>query len=444
MMQNKLINIEDVPLNRFHRLLTIRSGGGWIMDGYILSILGTAMVAMSLQLGLNDNWQGLIGASALIGIFVGGFLAGPMVDKFGRQRLYFLGPILFTLCSIGQYFAHSGIEILIYRFIIGIGVAFEYTAAGALLVEFVPKKNRGPLLAALTILWFVGAAIAYMIGHYIGLTMGEESWRFVLASPAVLGIILIILRLGTPKSPRWLVSQGRIAEANQVLQKVYGSEFTVENMPAEPAHSQGGLRKLFSMGYGPRLFFVGTFWACSVIPVFAVYAFAPRVLEALRLTGAWEVYGSIAITVMFVVGCLLATFIINSLGRRLLLIHSFLWSGCALVALGLFSDSTQMLVLTLFCLYAILIGGAQVLQLVYPNEIFPTEIRSIGVGVGASLSRIGAAIGTWAVPVLLDNQGIAITMYIAAGVSFFGLIIAIWLAPETRGMDLATAASLKR
>jgi MFS transporter, putative metabolite transport protein len=83
-----------------------------------------------------------------------------------------------------------------------------------------------------------------------------------------------------------------------------------------------------------------------------------------------------------------------------------------------------------------------VLQLVYPNEIFPTDIRAFAVGMGASLSRIGAAIGTWAVPMALQTVGIGNTMYAAAAVSFIGLAASLALAPETRSLSLQEAASL--
>ncbi|HAZ76994.1 MAG TPA: MFS transporter, partial [Enterobacteriaceae bacterium] len=88
------------------------------------------------------------------------------------------------------------------------------------------------------------------------------------------------------------------------------------------------------------------------------------------------------------------------------------------------------------------IGGAQVLQLVYPNEIFPTEIRAGAVGVGTSLSRIGAAVGTWLVPVSLQTLGIGSTMYIAAAITFVGLIVSWFLAPETNARSLEDAAAL--
>jgi MFS transporter, putative metabolite transport protein len=314
--------------------------------------------------------------------------------------------------------------------------------AGSLLVEFMPRKYRGPRLAMLTIIWFLGAALAYIVGNIILSTGGQEAWRWVLASPAVIGLVLFIVRIGTPESPRWLLSQGRVAEAEAVIKKVYGPSFSLANLPEEQAERKISLWSLLHSGYGKRMLFVSVFWSCSVIPVFAVYSFAPRVLEALHLTGQWESLGSVAITLLFVVGCIIATRIINELGRRAMVIHSFLWSALALVALGACSNGSALLILVLFGAYAVLIGGAQVLQLVYPNEIFPTDIRAFAVGMGASLSRIGAAIGTWFVPMALQSIGIGNTMYAAAAVSFVGLIASLALAPETRSLSLQEAASL--
>lgn len=440
----KDLSIEDVPLNGFHQLLTVRSGGGWLLDGYVLSIIGVAMVQLSAALSLSSFWEGMVASSALIGIFFGGFLGGSLTGHLGRQKLYFVGPAIFIVCSIAQFWAESGLALFIFRFLIGIGVGFEYTAAGALLVEFMPKKYRGPRLAMLTILWFAGAALAYIVGNIILSSGDADAWRLVLASPAVIGALLLLVRIGTPESPRWLLSKGRAAEAERVIQKVYGPSFSLRNLPEQPAEKKMSFSDLLHSGYGKRMLFVAVFWSCSVIPVFAVYAFAPKVLQALNLKGDWASYGSVFITVLFVIGCIIATRLINVIGRRSMVIHSFLWSGLALVGLGSFANSSEMLVLGLFGAYAVFIGGAQVLQLVYPNELFPTEIRSLAVGTGASLSRIGAAVGTYLVPVSLQAFGIGNTMFAAAAVTLLGLLVSLALAPETRSLSLQEAASLNR
>ena len=443
-MNNNNTSIEDVELNRFHQLMSLRAGGGWILDGYILSIIGVAIVQFSAHLQLDSFMQGLVAASAMFGTFFCGFLGGWLTDKMGRQRLFFVGPILFIVGSIGSLWVESGWALFALRFLVGMGVGLEYPVAGSLLTEFLPQKHRGKRLAGLTILWFAGAALAYIVGNFILAQAGDNAWRLVLASPAVIGVLLFLIRIGTPESPRWLVSKGRVAEADKIIKQVYGPTFSVANMPKESEEQKVSLGALLRSGYGKRMLFVCVFWSAAVIPMFAVYSFAPVVLGALKLKGEWASLGSVAITVLFVVGCVLATRLIDTMGRRKLIIHSFLWSSLALLGLGLASDGSEMLVLVMFGIYAVFIGGAQVLELVYPNELFPTEIRAFAVGMGSSMSRIGSAAGTWLVPMSLSTIGIGNTMYVAAGVSVVGLLVSVWLAPETRGMTLEQASSLKR
>lgn len=436
------VSIEDIPLNRFHKILTIRSGGGSFVDGYVLSIIGISMTQVSPALGLTAFWEGMIAASALIGIFFGGFFGGLLTDKLGRKILYFVGPTLFILCSIAQYWVETGVMLFALRFMIGVAVGIEYPVATSFLVEFLPKQHRGPRLAVLTILWFAGAATAYIAGEAILSLGGQDAWRLALSSTALIGALLFLVRIGTPESPRWLLSKNRKKEAERVIKDVYGEDFGLRNLPEQKSATKRSLGHLLHSGYGKRMIFVSVFWTCSVIPVFAVYAFAPKVLQALHLSGNWASYGSVAITLLFVLGCIIATKLVNTLGRRSLLIHSFLWSGLALLLLGLLRDGPSPLILLMFGAYALFIGGAQVLQLVYPNEIFPTDIRAAAVGIGTSLSRVGAAVGTYLVPISLQSIGIGQTMYIAAGITLVGLVTAWFMAPETRSLDLHQASSL--
>ena len=259
-------SIEDVPINRFHQLLTIRSGGGSFVDGYVLSIIGVSMVQMTAALGLSSLCQGMIAAAALIGIFFGGFIGGWLTDHFGRKRIFFVGPVLFILSSLAQYWVESALALFLLRLLIGIGVGIEYPVATSLLVEFLPKKHRGPRLATLTILWFAGAALAYMVGNALLRHGGDDAWRLVLASASVIGAALFLVRLGTPESPRWLLGKGRAAEAEQVIKSVYGPRFSLQNLPEQPRQKKLSVWNLLHSGYGKRMLFVSMFWTCSVIP----------------------------------------------------------------------------------------------------------------------------------------------------------------------------------
>jgi putative MFS transporter len=431
--------LDDAPLSSFHKKLALYSSGGPFLDGYILSIIGVAMIQITPQFNLSASEQGLVGAAALGGIFFGAFLGGWLTDKFGRHLLFTVDLIALVVCSVLQAFVHDAFWLIVLRLLIGFAVGADYPIATSLLAEFTPSRWRGPLLGAFVTMWFVGAAAAYIVGQFL-LTF-EDGWRWMLASAAVPGLIIVLLRIGTPESPRWLAKVGRDEEANKVLAKVYGPNVSLADLPEESGKNVS-VGELLKSGYGKRMAFITIFWTCSIVPLFAVYAFGPAILGALKLGADLAHVGSAAITVMFLVGCLIAVALVNRMGRRPLIIHSFLWSGLALLGLGLFPESDPWIILALFAAYAVFIGGTQIMQWVYPNELFPTEVRGSAVGLASSLSRIGAAVGTYLVPLALTTLGIGTTMIIAAVVTLVGLAVSIAWAPETRGLTLGEAAAL--
>lgn len=305
----------------------------------------------------------------------------------------------------------------------------DYPIATSLLAEFTPRRHRGPLLGGLIVMWFVGATAAYFVGDAL-LKVGPDGWRWMLASAAVPSTLIVLLRLGTPESPRWLVKKGRYKEADAVMRRVFGDHVSVADLPPEEKENLD-IRVLRQGGYLGRLMYVMVFWTCSIIPLFAIYAFGPKILGALHLEGDLANVGSAFISGLFLIGCVVALFFVNRLGRRPLVVWSFLLSGLALLVLGIFPNASTAVLFTFFAAYALFLGGTQILAWIYPNELFPTEVRGTAVGIASSLSRIGAAVGTYLVPVSLTELGIGPTMLAAAAIMFVGLI-ASWLwAPET-------------
>src|SRR5262245_8519079 len=211
--------MDDAPLSAFHKKLALYSSGGPFLDGYVLSIIGVALVQITPQLNLSGTAEGLVGASALIGIFLGAFLGGWLTDRFGRKLLFTIDLIAIIVFSVAQFFVDSAALLILMRLLIGMAVGADYPIATSLLAEFSPRRWRGPLLGAFVCMWFIGAAAAYFVGEL--LMSYDEGWRWMLASAALPALAIVLLRLGTPESPRWLFNQGRVKEADEVLRKVY-------------------------------------------------------------------------------------------------------------------------------------------------------------------------------------------------------------------------------
>ena len=429
------------PFNTFHKRLTLYSVGGPFLDGYVMGMIGIALVQITPQMNLSLFWEGMVGAGTLFGMFLGGFVGGVFTDRYGRQLLYTIDLLALAVFSLAQFWAESGPYLFACRFLLGVAVGADYPIATALLAEFTPKKYRGPLIGLLQAMWFVGASAAYVIGQILLLTGGPDAWRWMLASAVIPAIVFLFLRRNTPESPRWLSQKGRFAEACAVLKLVYKQDVPECQLQALATKTQQvGISRLFRSGYGTRMLFITLFWTCAIVPLFAVYSFAPKIMDALGIAGTLGYTGSAIVTVIFMLGCLLSLQLINKMGRRPLLLHSFFWSGIALFLLGVFSNASPGWILFLFSCYALCTSGSQNLQFVYPNELFPTEIRASAVGLASSLSRIGAAIGTYLVPQALAHLNIQTTMMIAAGITMLGFVISLKMAPETKNCTLEEAS----
>jgi putative MFS transporter len=116
-------------------------------------------------------------------------------------------------------------------------------------------------------------------------------------------------------------------------------------------------------------------------------------------------------------------------------------TGLSLLVLGVWADTPPLVVILCFLVFAFFHAASSVLQMLYPSEIFPTEIRATGIGFAAGMSRIGAAIGTFLLPVGLSSWGIGPMMLMGAGVCLVGLLVSVMWAPETTGLELSESTS---
>ncbi|MEU9335996.1 MFS transporter [Streptomyces sp. NPDC048290] len=421
---------------RLHIKLKLATQIGQGIDGYIIGGIGMAMAALTVDLELSTLMEGLVGASPLIGIFIGGPLFGRLADRFGRRPVFLVDMMIFLIGSIVQFFVTDGTQLFLIRLLMGVAIGGEYAIGAPLLSEYAPRQGRGRLLASLEISWYLGYALATVVGAlFAGMDGG---WRWSLSSSAVIAVVCVALRGGIPESARWLLSKGRRAEAEELIHK-YGIEVDVdaELEERERAHREG-FRALFSRRHLRSTVFASVFWAALVLPYFAIGTFWTQVFEALNMgdnaTAALLVYSFTAVAGV-TVGCL----VVDKIGRRKLLIPPFWITAGALALVAVWPTSTPVIVGG-FLFFIFLNAASSALTAIYPLEVFPTSLRTTGVGFATAMSRVGAAIGTFLLPMGLDRYGPTFVLLVGAGVLAIGGIVSQFLAPETTDMDLARAA----
>ena len=315
---------------------------------------------------------------------------------------------VFVVASLAQLAVTNVWQLIALRFVLGVAIGADYPIAGALIAEFAPARLRGAAVNGMQVAWFFGAMMAYVVGYAL-LGTGPQSWRWILASPALIAAIGLVLRASAPETPLWLAARER----------------------GEIAHA--AVASLFQSPNAGRLLFVSIMWLLQVVPLFAIYTFAPTVLAALGLTDQASPAGSVAVTAAFLIGSLLSLPLVERWGRRPLCIAGF---AIAVAAFALLLSGSTAIVVFAFAAYAIGIGAAAGLELTYPTELFPTAIRATATGVAAGVSRVGAFIGTFALPLVLARYGITAVIYAALGISLLGLAVAMRWAPETKGTSL--------
>ncbi|MCK2003627.1 MFS transporter [[Brevibacterium] frigoritolerans] len=441
---SKVRTMEEMPLSRFHYKMFAYASGSTFLDGYIIGIVAVALSVMQTQLDMSVTMIGLVGAATLAGMLFGGILGGYLTDLIGRKKMFLIDMLVMAVVSILQFYVNDPMQLVILRFILGVAVGADYPIAGALMTEFSPTKNRGSLLGGLNGLWYIGYVSSFLAG-YLMLSIGDDSWRWMLASSAVPVIIMLVSRLNMPESPRWLASKGREKEANAIVQKIFG-ENVILSAEAETKEKTSYL-DMFRNGYGKLILFVTLFYSLQVLPLYGINTYIPEILAQFGFAnGTREYLGAAVINLIYLIGLLPALYLVEKFGRKPTLYWAFLVCSISLFILGAISGLNVpfVFILALFVIYGTFNTGMGAHTWIYPNELFPTHIRGTAMGFTTGVARIASAIGTFFSPAIMATYGLAATLYICGAILFIGFLVSLFMAPETKNMSLTEASSLNK
>lgn len=427
-----LTPLDEAPVKPIHILAAVASLGGAFLDGYVLGIVGPALEIASsgtrLLAGLGPLGSGLIASSALIGVLIGGMFFGNVADRFGRRPVFAWNLGAFVVLSILQYFVTEAWQLVALRLLLGLMIGVEYAVGSAMLAEFSRRRGRGVLLGAFEVLWLVGFIAAFVTGNlYQG-----DNWRLLLLTSAIPALITFLLRTKLPESPLWLKSRGRTEEAEAIIEKHFGTGYSIPNIPSQSENPR--LSEFFTRENWRRNVYAGLFWFCQVGPFFAIFTFLGPVFDGIGIESGLAI--DFSFNLVQLAGGLLGLLLIHLLARRTFVISTFSIMFAALLIVGLFPHAPIWITILLFGIYCFIAPASNNIERVYPAEIFDTRLRATGTGFAAGLSRLSAAAATFLLPAAIDAFGTSSTLVILAMFPLVGLVFSILWAPETKGKHL--------
>ena len=432
--------LDRLPISSFHYRIFWLVGAGMFFDGYDLYVAG-GVLASTIQTKFSTLPQNLQFLSlTFVGMTIGSLITGFVGDKYGRRFTYQINLLIFGLASIAAAFAQDMTQLIICRFVQGLGLGAEIVVGYSTLTEFVPPATRGRWLAFMAFLTVCGFPVTAILGYLIIPTWG---WRPMFIIAGIGSLIVWYLRKNLPESPRWLEAQGRNVEAEALMQSI--EKETAAAAGALPAPvitapvAQLTTASIFQPPILQRLL-VGCWLLITINTlIFGFVIFLPQFFLRQGLTIANSLGYTVVLAGASLVGCALGAYLSDTIGRRWSIIIGSVFTivfGWIYARFNAGSDPTIVLSVGAVLIVAIYIQTALLFG-VYTPELFPTEIRLRANGICNTLGRGATVISPFVVGYLMVNFGLPGVLWLMIGLVVVQIIaVYFWgVEPARRSLE---------
>ncbi len=434
--------LERLPVTPRLLLIRVVVGIATFFDAYTVLAIAFAMPSLVAEWKLTPTEVGLIISAGYVGQLFGAVIFGSVAEKIGRLKTLFITIVLFVSMDISCLFAWSGVSMMAFRFLQGVGTGGEVPVASAYINEFIGAAKRGRFFLLYEVIFPIGLMFAGMAGYFLVPIYG---WRAMFIVGLVPSVLTIPLRWLMPESPRWLASKGRIEEADAVVKALEDNATRRGAFLAEPvmrpidhrATARSDWRELFKGIYLKRTLMIWVLWVCVYMINNGLITWLPTLYKGvfhLPLQTSLG-YGWITSSVG-VIASIICALLIDKVGRKRWYATAFLLVTVPLLTLTWLgaTSATEVLVLATVT-YAILQTIAFSLYL-YSAELYPTRLRCVGTGFGSAWLRAGSSIGPLMVGFIVGDLGIRYVFSAFAAVALIGGVVTLLFAIETKGRIL--------
>lgn len=394
--------IESRSVGRLQYELLVLCGALLIFDGFDTQAIGYVAPAILREWGVGRPELGPIFSSGLAGLMLGALLFGPVADRFGRKPTIVVCAIIFGVFTIVCALAGTVGELMAFRFMAGLGLGGAMPNAIALTAEFAPTRSRSRLTTILVCFFSLGAAIGGFLAAAVIPTLG---WRavFWIGGLAPLGILpIIILRL--PESIRFLsLRSGTTDRVRAIVARIVPADRfagQVEFWSSGEEGTRSSPRLLFTDGRAAVTLFVWSGFFMNLIVLYFLSSYLPTILHGVGISEA----DAVQATALYQVGGLVGAVCIGWLMDRLepaVVLAAALTSAALLICLIAAAGNALMLINCGTFGAGFCIVGGQVGANAYVSSLYPTAVRSTGIGWALGVGRFGSVVGPMAVTALL-------------------------------------------
>lgn len=419
---------------------------GGILYGYDMGVISGALLFIRHSIPMNDTQVGLIVGAVLGGGLVGTLIAGPIGDRFGRRFLISLSSLIFILGVLFILMAHSFFMLFLARLFLGVGVGVVAVSVPLYVAEIVPTKDRGKFVTFFQLLLTFGIVLAYFVDL---LFTSSGDWRAMFAILLIPAMILFFGIFFLPESPRWLMANNREKEAREVLQKIRHHHSEVDQdlhlIRQGLKQVQGSWRELFSHQLIlPSMVAVAVAIFNQLTGINSFLQYAPLILKNAGISSNLvTMIGSVGIGILNFLFTIIAISLIDSLGRRPLLLVGVAGVIASEIFLGLINyfipDSPNAGILSLigllFFIMFFAVGPGVVVWLVI-SELFPTQVRGKGIAVCLFFNSLASTtLATFFLP-LVKHLGVGQTYWLFALFTLGYFVVVYYFLPETKEKSL--------
>ena len=440
-----IARLERLPTARVHTLARLFVGCATFFDGFTSLAIAYALPELIREWHLSPKYAGSIISAGYLGQLAGALFFGWLAERVGRLRALWFCIIVYATMNIVCIFAVDYPMLLICRFIQGIGIGGEVPVAGTYISEFAKAKGRGRFFLLYEMLFQLGLLFCGFCGY---LLVPVYSWRAMFVVGAIPVLLIAPVRLLLPESPRWLISKGRLAEADKVIGGIEQSVESKGIMLPPPVRIEGVTvttmvigrwRELFSPFYRRRTFMVWALWFSAYLINNGLVTWLPslyRTIFNLPLKTSLA-YGFVP-NLFGVLSALLVASYIDAVGRKRWYIYAFSLATLLMLALLAIGVTSAVEILVFATLIYATIQTITLSLYLYTGELYPTRIRAIGCGIGSACLRLGSSISPLLVGFIVSDYSINWVFIVFSTIAAFGVAVCWFFAIETKGQVLET------